>query len=163
MKIKGKKIDFISIILIIILIIVCFCYAQLKIFNKDHINFLGFTIFQVITGSMAETIQINDIVIVKLTNDVNVNDIITYRSKDNFVTHRVIEKEENQIITKGDANNMEDEPITSNDVVGKVVFIIPVAMIISIITTPQVAAMLTITIFAGWFLFKRNTKKDVKI
>ena len=150
---QFKKIDFISVLLIIILIIVCYLYAQLKIFKKPYINCLGFTVFQVVTGSMTETIQINDIIIVKLTNDVHENDIITYKSDDNFVTHRVIKEDENQIITKGDANNTEDEPITKDDVVGKVIFIVPIAMIISILSMPEVIIAIIITIIAIYFLF----------
>ena len=96
---------------------------------------------------------INDIIIVKLTNDVHENDIITYKSDDNFVTHRVIKEDENQIITKGDANNTEDEPITKDDVVGKVIFIVPIAMIISILSMPEVIIAIIITIIAIYFLF----------
>ena len=77
MKEFLKKIDFITIILLIIFIIVAYCYAQLKVFNYDYINFCGYTIFQVITGSMEDTIKIKDIVIVKLTDEVEENDIIT--------------------------------------------------------------------------------------
>ena len=120
-----KKLDtFLTIILIIILAILVFCYAQLKIFNKDYINFCGYTIFQVITGSMSNTINPQDIVIVKLTDDVKTHDIITFRVGDDFVTHRIIGNEEDKIITRGDANNSQDAPITKDQIVGKVVFII---------------------------------------
>ena len=120
-----KKLDtFLTIILIIILAILVFCYAQLKIFNKDYINFCGYTIFQVITASMSNTINPQDIVIVKLTDDVKTHDIITFRVGDDFVTHRIIGNDEDKIITRGDANNSQDAPITKDQIVGKVVFII---------------------------------------
>lgn len=154
---KLKKVDIVSIVLIIILIIVSYCYAQLKLFHKDYINFCGFTIFQVVTGSMSGTIEIQDIVIVKLTNDVKENDIITYRSGENFVTHRVIKKEGNQLITKGDANNSEDSPITEKDVVGKVVFILSnIAVWINVLKTPQVIIAVLVTMIAIWFLFRKK-------
>ncbi len=156
MKEFLKKIDFITIILLIIFIIVAYCYAQLKVFNYDYINFCGYTIFQVITGSMEDTIKIKDIVIVKLTNEVEENDIITYKYKDDFVTHRVIEINEKEIITKGDANTSKDDPITQNDIVGKVVFIIAnVAVWVDVLKTPQVLIAIVITIIAIWFLFKK--------
>ena len=134
-----KKLDtFFTIILIIILAILVFCYAQLKIFNKDYINFCGYTIFQVITGSMSNTINPQDIVIVKLTDDVKTHDIITFRVGDDFVTHRIIGNEEDKIITRGDANNSQDAPITKDQIVGKVVFIISnVAIWINVIKEPE--------------------------
>lgn len=156
MKEFLKKIDFITIILVIIFIIASCCYAQLKIFNYDYINFCGYTIFQVITGSMEDTIKINDIVIVKLTDDVKENDIITYRYKEDFVTHRVIEINEDEIITKGDANTSKDDPITQKDIVGKVVFIIAnVAIWFEVLKSPQVIIAILITIIAIWLLFKK--------
>ena len=149
---KKKKIDIVAIILLILLIIVSYCYAQLKIFHKDYINFCGFSIFQVITGSMSETIEIKDIVILKITKDVNENDIVTYKSGNDFITHRIIKKEENQIITKVDANDSEDKTITTDDIVGKVIFIISnVAVWENVLKTPQVIIAIILTIIVIWF------------
>lgn len=156
MKKIFKKIDFVTLFLVIILIIVSFCYAQLKVFGKEHIEFCGYTLFQVITGSMEDTIKIKDIVIVKLTDDVKENDIITYKNDGNFVTHRIIRIEDDQIVTKGDANNSEDDPIRKGDIVGKVVFIISnVAVWIQVLKTPQVIIAILVTIVAIWLLFIR--------
>ena len=142
MKKIFKKIDFVTLFLVIILMIVSFCYAQLKVFGKEHIEFCGYTLFQVITGSMEDTIKIKDIVIVKLTDDVKENDIITYRNDGNFVTHRVI--------------RIEDDPIRKGDIVGKVVFIISnVAVWIQLLKTPQVILAILVTIVAIWLLFIR--------
>lgn len=156
-----KKLDtFLTIILIIILAILVFCYAQLKIFNKDYINFCGYTIFQVITGSMSNTINPQDIVIVKLTDDVKTHDIITFRVGDDFVTHRIIGNEEDKIITRGDANNSQDAPITKDQIVGKVVFIISnVAIWINVIKEPVVIAAIIISIIVVKLLFFKENKK----
>lgn len=156
-----KKLDtFLTIILIIILAILVFCYAQLKIFNKDYINFCGYTIFQVITGSMSNTINPQDIVIVKLTDDVKTHDIITFRVGDDFVTHRIIGNEEDKIITRGDANNSQDAPITKDQIVGKVVFIISnVAIWINVIKEPIVIAAIIISIIVIKLLFFKENKK----
>ena len=91
MKDAFKKIDLITLALVIIVVNLGYCYAQLKVFDKEYINFFGYTIFQVITGSMEDTIKINDVVIVKLTDDVKEQDIVTFRSGDDFVTHRLME------------------------------------------------------------------------
>ena len=154
---KKKKIDFVMIILIIILLILLFFLAELKIFGKRYINFCGYTVFQVVTGSMEPAIRINDIVIVKLTDDVNQNDIITYKLENNFITHRVVKKTDEEIITKGDANNTEDNPITQDMIVGKVVYIISnVAVWIKVFKEPKVIVALLISIILIKLMFFNN-------
>lgn len=157
-----KKLDiFFTIILVIILAILLFCYAQLKMFHKDYINFCGYTVFQVITGSMSDTINPQDIVIVKLTDDVKTNDIITFRVGNDFVTHRIIGLEEDKIITRGDANNSQDAPITKDVIVGKVVFIISnVAVWLKVIKEPIVIVAIIITIITLKLMFFNKTKEN---
>lgn len=159
-----KKLDIIfTIILFIILAILLFCYAQLKIFHKDYINFCGYTVFQVITGSMSDTINPKDIVIVKLTDNVKTNDIITFRAGDDFVTHRMIGTEGEKIITRGDANNSQDAPISKNQIVGKVVFIVAnVAIWMNVIKEPIVIATIIITIIVIKLMFFKETKENKK-
>ena len=50
-------------------------------------------------------------------------DIITYKSDNAFITHRIIKMDGDSIIAKGDNNNTQDKPITKDAVLGKVVFI----------------------------------------
>lgn len=156
---KKKKIDFVMIILVIVLLILLFFLAELKLFGKRYINFFGYTVFQVVTGSMDPVIKIDDIVIVKLTNDVKEDDIITYKSDDNFITHRIIKKNDDEIITKGDANNTEDSPILQDDVVGKVVYIISnVAIWIKVFKEPKVVVSLIISIIIIRLMFFKDIK-----
>lgn len=165
MKKWYQKIDLFMVVLVIFLIIAIYCYAQLKIFNKDYINFCGYTIFRVITGSMADVINPQDIVIVKITNDVAANDIITYKSGNDFITHRIIEKNQNYLITRGDANTSDDKPISESDIVGKVVFIINnVAIWIKVFTTPQIIVAIIFSIIAIKFIIgtKQKNIKNTK-
>lgn len=162
MKDALKKIDIITLLLVIIVVNLAYCYAQLKVFDKEYVDFFGYTIFQVITGSMEDTIKIDDIVIVKITNDVEVGDIITYRSGHDFVTHRVIREEGKRIVTKGDANNTEDKPIIKELVVGKVVHIFSnVAIWSKVIRTPEVilGAMITLIVIKALFSGNGHQKK----
>jgi signal peptidase len=97
----------------------------MNIKKNDYANILGYSFFEVETGSMENTIEIGDFIIVKLdNNNISNNDIITYKSNLSFITHRIIKIDENEIITKGDNNNSEDEPIKKENVIGKVVYII---------------------------------------
>lgn len=168
MKDAFKKIDLITLALVIIVVSLGYCYAQLKVMGRDHIDFFGYSIFQVITGSMEDTIKINDIVIVKLTNDVDIQDIVTFRSNGDFVTHRVMEIDGEEIITKGDANNTYDEPITKEEIVGKVIYIVANVQVWSqVLRSPEVVLAIIVTLVVIKFLFAGNghqkKKKKVKI
>ena len=105
------------------LIILCvYTFVVTDILKKDYVNVFGYTYFVVATGSMSGTIEVNDIIFVKITKDVEKNDIISYKNKSGeIITHRLIGESGNRLITKGDANNAQDEPISRNAVLGKVV------------------------------------------
>ena len=155
-KKRKLKIDFIMLILLLILFLLLYFLAELKLFGKRYINFFGYTIFQVVTGSMEPTIKTSDIIIVKLTKEVSENDIITFKADNNFITHRIIKKDNEQIITKGDANNTEDLPITDDAVVGKVIYIFTnVAVWIKVFKDPKVVIVLIISIIISIILLFR--------
>ena len=114
--------------------------------------FFGFTFFEVATGSMKDTIQIGDGVLVEITKDVKENDIIVYKEEENFITHRLIEINENgDLITKGDANNSKDQPIKIDKVLGKVVYILPKIGILkkAILSKQVLILILTLIILLG--------------
>ena len=125
MKILKKVILLILDILIVfisVLVIIAITYVfQTKILHKKYADIAGFTAFRVITGSMADTINIGDIVVIKITDKVKPNDIIVYQDNDYFVTHRLVQESGESLITRGDANNSEDVPISRDQVLGKVV------------------------------------------
>jgi len=73
---------------------------------------------------MSPTIQIGDIVVVKLGEETKEKDIITYKKDNAFITHRIIKIEGESIIAQGDNNNTQDESITKDAIIGKVVHII---------------------------------------
>jgi signal peptidase I len=105
----------------IVLLISIYTSVQTKILGNDYSDFFGYSIFEVQTGSMADTINAGDWVIVKLTQKVELNDIVTYELGGEYITHRVIEVYSNTYITKGDANSGKDDPIKQDQIVGKVV------------------------------------------
>jgi len=86
---------------------------------KDFYPF-GIRTAIVLTGSMEPTLEINDFVIMKRPKEIKINDIISYRQTNsgNEVIHRIISIKNNQIITKGDSNNIEDKPIDVSQVTG---------------------------------------------
>ena len=160
--ITKTLINTIYVILAIIVIILIYNLIQITVLGKPYMNLFGYSIFQVKTGSMSGTIEIGDIVIVKLTNEVEKNDIITYEQEQILITHRVIEKKDDNLITKGDANNAEDKPITKDAVIGKVVHTIKnVEIWKKVLKTPEVYISIIITlILFGITNMVGNSKKE---
>lgn len=122
--IKDIIINLIIFILGIIAILAIWTSIQLNVQKKEYANLFGYSIFSTETGSMSPTMEIGDVVIVKIGEQVQEKDIITYKKDNSFITHRIVKIEGNSIIAKGDNNNTQDEEITQDAVVGKVVFII---------------------------------------
>lgn len=124
--IENIIISILIFILLLVLGIVIYSFIILEIQEKEYCNIFGYSVFQVETGSMSKTLEIEDIIIVKLGSDnINKKDIITFRKDNNIVTHRVVKIDGDKIITKGDNNPSNDKPIKKEDVLGKVKIIIP--------------------------------------
>lgn len=102
-------------ILLIIIIIILATYFLLRLLGKV-------SIYEVETGSMEDGIHAGDYILILSKENYHVGEIVTYKQDEYFITHRVIRKEKNKLITKGDANNVEDEAINKDDVVGTVIY-----------------------------------------
>lgn len=146
-KILGNILNILLIIAFLILIFGIYYNVQTKLLNKEYVNIFGYTFFEVATGSMSGSIEVGDVVLVKITNEVQENDIIVFKENNSFITHRVVKKDGDIITTKGDANNTEDSPITIDKVLGKVTGVIEnVGIIRKVITSPAVLISITITL-----------------
>lgn len=76
------------------------------------------------SGSMWPVLKQGDMVFIRGVhgeNDFTVGDIVVYRNSQGFTIHRVEKKQEQTVITKGDANNISDAPVKYEDIVGKTV------------------------------------------
>lgn len=144
---KGIKeiLDFIIKLLSYICLVVLFLIAVFLIFyivtnqvakNKGENPLIS--VYTIVSESMVPTIDVYDIIIDTRVNDpssLKEGDIITFRS--NFIdtdgytiTHRIISIDntsgETRYYTKGDHNSRQDEGyITFDNIVGKVVYIVP--------------------------------------
>lgn len=93
-------------------------------------QFMGYDIYNVVSGSMEPAIPIGSIIYVKKIDpaDLNTGDVIVFNSGDSVVMHRVKENDilGGNITTKGDANDGEDlSKVEYEDVVGIVTRHIP--------------------------------------
>lgn len=122
-----------------LLIVILLAVAGILIVPK----LVGYQSLAVLSGSMEPEISVGSIVFIKEEDpsQLKKGDVITYRlSGDTRVTHRIVEihKEDQTILTKGDANeNMDGSPVPFQNVEGKVQFHVPYLGYISIyIKTP---------------------------
>lgn len=98
---------------------------------------LGYGATVVLSGSMEPEFYKGDLIFVKETADYGENDIVVFQEGNILVVHRIIEIHEEEIITKGDANNVADKPITKEVIKGKVIGCIPfIGEIVNWIKTP---------------------------
>ncbi len=149
-----------SVIVGIILLLSLDAWMQVNIFKKNYATLFGYSIFNVVTGSMSGTIEINDYVVVKNTQDVKINDIITFMSEGELITHRLVMKNGNSYITRGDANTADDYSITINEIVGKVVLIVPKAGIWkNVISEPKVLIAIFVTLILFTLVFSTEERK----
>ena len=110
---KIFKILFNSIL--ILLIVILGVYLVLRFANKIKV-------YNVETGSMEDKIHTGDYILLLRKSDYQIGDIVTYNTKGYFVTHRIVKMEDGKVITKGDANNVEDEGISEEQIEGKVIY-----------------------------------------
>ena len=129
-----------AIVSLFIVIVISIIFIQRISNNKLSLG--GYSIYTIITESMAPKYKVYDMVIAKETdsNQIKVNDDVVYLgNKDDFadkiVTHIVIKKEvlegKNYFHTKGIANDIEDPLVGEEQILGKVVYKSRVLSIIS--------------------------------
>lgn len=134
------------ILLVALFLINVYIVAQKLVFHNALPGVLGFSPLTVISGSMEPAIKAGDLVVIRYQREYKVGDIVTLRSGNYFVTHRIIDMEQGYVQTKGDANNVADKPVPLSSVEGKVVLIVPgVGRMLLSLKTPLGIAMLTLT------------------
>ena len=128
MSIFKKILSVVKIILIVFLIVFIICFGsivyQKKVLKSSMPNLFGYAGGTIVSGSMEPNIKIGDYVIVSVNGGYDVGDVVMFKRGNSYIAHRVIEVFDDGIITKGDANNTEDNKISKDDVVGPVVKVI---------------------------------------
>lgn len=143
-----KKTLGILIIMVIIILSICVIKNRQVLCEKLPVRLLI-----VKSNSMYPTLQKGDFILIRRNNDYKKGDIITYDYESNYlVTHRIIEKNNNFFITKGDNNNSEDDKfIQLDNIKGKVILILNRKNQISIFL---------LMIFLVLFCLFKNNKED---
>ena len=115
------------IIFIVTVIIGYGVIGNLSSINDSIYSVTCFRNYVVLTGSMEPSISPGDYITIAKINPKNlqVNDIVSYKKNGAVITHQIIEIKGDSIKTQGTANNVADNPINKNEVLGKYLFKIP--------------------------------------
>lgn len=154
----------ILVILFIILAIIIFVKAKTLINGNNYFELFGYSLFEVATGSMKPAISKNDIIITKKNSTYEINDIITFSKDKNYITHRIISKNNDTYITKGDANNTADTPIETSSIIGKVIKVYPnLGIWKEVFTNPKILVIIFITLVIFDIAFSYEPKKSKQL
>lgn len=136
----GKKKSSVWDVIVNILLVLSFGVLILAVItamkfkeNPEEAFLFGYKPVYILTGSMEPTLREKGICVVKQCgyDDVEVNDIIMYQIEDKTITHRVVEKTEEGIRTKGDNNDVQDAYLLGEEnVKAKVVAIFNITAVI---------------------------------
>ena len=84
---------------------------------------LGVAPMVVLSGSMSGTAEVGDLIFTKQADidELKVGDVVAFMDGSIVVTHRIvsISADRTEFVTKGDANNTEDEPISADQIIGQ--------------------------------------------
>lgn len=139
--------------ILILIIIALSSYFVLRYFNIIKI-------YNVKTGSMEDNIHAGDYILIVKQRKYREGDVVTYKVNDEFITHRIINKNGNEIITKGDANNTEDEKINESVIIGKVIISGGILNMIINFKYTIVGIMLSLYLFDCYFYRKRKIENQ---
>lgn len=124
----------------------------------------GYGMSVVLSGSMESRLSVDDLVIIKATDDYTVNDIVLYQEGESLVIHRIIEIDGDTVITKGDANNVADEPISKSQIKGVLVYdIAGLGAAVSVLKQPlSVGIILAAALFLTELSYAKEKDKDAE-
>lgn len=121
-----KKIRYIVNFGFIILLSILFLNLCLwDVSNKKSSIFNSIGVAVVVSDSMEPVLSINDVVVTKKEENYDIGDIVIYKTNNEFIIHRIVDVDQNDIITKGDSNEYEDIPINIENIYGKLIFSVP--------------------------------------
>lgn len=155
---ENKIVKVILVLIKILLGIVIGIYLSFILLQRLSRNnsFFGYRVFTIATGSMTGVYNVDDVIAVKNCNDniLKVGDDIAYEGRENFfkgkvVIHRIVKIEKNRngkiiFYTKGVNSNVIDPGIAEEQIIGKVLGIVPVITTISHIFKNQLEFFLIV-------------------
>ena len=150
----SKGIHRIFDIIFIAIIVILLGYFALRVMNRVEI-------YNVKTGSMEAKIHVGDYILILKKSRYDIGDVITFASNNSYVTHRIVRIDGDKITTKGDANNTEDETISSSSIVGKVILSGGILNIIINYKYALAGIVLSLYLFSCYFESRKKEKSSI--
>lgn len=118
---------FLAVLLTAVIGLNLWMFIQQSVFHKDPPELFGYSQLVVTSGSMEPAFSAGDMIVIREEEDYALGDIVTFRlSGGELVTHRIVGSVEGSFITKGDANNTEDDDLLDPaQIVGRFVTYMP--------------------------------------
>lgn len=120
----------------------------------------------VLSDSMVPTFKKGDLLLLKEVEEPKIGDVVVYGRDKSLIVHRIIELEDEYIITQGDANNAPDPPVSRAQVRAVVAGKFPgLGRVAQVIQTPagsMAAVFIPILLMEISLLQDRRTAKRTK-
>ena len=164
-KITRIVVNVFTCLLLFILVLVVYGKLVITFGENKYPNYFGYTFFEVASGSMEPALHINDVILVKITNEnLKTGDIIAFNSEKAIITHRILFMDGDIITVKGDNNDVVDKPITRIQVIGKVIKVFPeMGIWKKVLTDPKILFAIFITMLLFDFALSYSDKDNKKI
>lgn len=183
-KISKKKKAFIFLWNILFYVLMLSALAgsvMMAVMQQQDKSLAGYRMFGVLTNSMVSPgdkiksggFRAGDLLIIRETpeDEIKVGDVITYHpstdpinKSTNYLTHRVVEIKEEfgnekgiYFVTRGDANQTDDMPISADSLVGKVTWKVPkIAGVLNFIRENLLVSVIFIVSVLGFVWVMQN-------
>ena len=152
-------------LVMVFVIVVSFYTYNARVVGGDAMPMpFGIGVSIVLTGSMEPEFYAGDLIVVVKSDNYAVDDIIVFQRNQKAVTHRIVSFAGDQVITRGDANTLEDEPIDRSTIKGKVLFATPkLGYLVSYMKTKVgTAVVLAIALFLFLYPLIREKQEQRK-
>ncbi len=161
---KTKPFKAVCIVLAVLLALYCAVYLVLTFATGDPLPMpLGFGSAVVLSGSMEPTLSVNDLIFIIRSGEYATGDIVVYSTGGTPVVHRIvsIDAQSGTLVTRGDANNVEDDPVPLARVKGKVAFSVPfIGAVPRFIRTVPGLVMILLVLFTLLFVSVRSKAEE---
>lgn len=113
-----KIVKYIGNTIVLVAVLIFVVIAGISFFSApDSSGLFGYKGYTVVSGSMEPKISVGDFIIVEIEpyDAIETGDVVTFQYNTEIVTHRVMDKTEEGLVTKGDANNIQDQGFVAEE------------------------------------------------
>lgn len=94
-------------------------FMSYKVLHSDYVNVLGYSYFFIEDEKMTPELENGNLIIVKVGNDVEVGDIVTYYDAKEYKTSKVVSIDDDKITTRDSQSGTNNPVIIKEQIVGK--------------------------------------------